>query len=201
MSFSRVLWYIWPASSSRLWPPTASSSRRSGRPTSPINRVSPVNTARLWPSSSISKMRNAVGRVAGGIHGVQLHGAQGNAVAVVEGFVRVVGPHQLAAVDGGAGFLGNFQVRRHEVGVRMGLDNGYDGGVVLVGEVVVGLRVAGRVDDGDLAAAADGVAGVGQALIIKLLNLYRPGTTRQGAHGGRLWWRGDALNRVGAADR
>ena len=127
---------------------------------------------------------DAVGRVARGVDGVQLHRAELNPVAVVEMLVRVLGPHQLAAVDGGVGLLGYFQVRRHEIGVRVRFNHGHDGGLVLVGKVVVGLGVAAGVDDGHLAAAAHGVAGMGQALVVKLLDLHGRGrATGEGRHG------------------
>ena len=129
---------------------------------------------------------DGVGRVAGRVDGVQLVAAQLEAVAVVEVFVRVFGPHQLAAIDGGLSFLRNFQVRRHEIGVRVRLNHGDDAGVVLVGKIVVLLRVAAGVDDGHLAAAAHGVAGVGQALVVKLLDLHGRGrATGEGRHGKR----------------
>ena len=56
-------------------------------------------------------------------------------------------------------------------------------GIVLVGEIIVGLWVAAGVDERHVAAAPDSVAGMGQSFIIKLLNLNRL-TTRQGTHGG-----------------
>ena len=83
---------------------------------------------------------DAVGRMPGRVDGVQLHAAELDAVAVVEILVRVFRSDQLAAIDGGFGFLGNLQVRRHEIGVRVRLNHGNDVGLVLVGEVVVRLE-------------------------------------------------------------
>jgi hypothetical protein len=123
--------------------------------------------------------------VAGGVEGVQLDGAELEAVAVVEVFVGVGNLGQLAAINSGIGFARYFEVAAHKIGVRVGFNHRYDFGIVLVGKIVVRLGVAAGVDNGHLAAGAHRIRCVGQAFIIKLLNLHRGGATTGEGHWGR----------------
>ena len=88
--------------------------------------------------------------------------------------MRVARAQQLADAHGGPGGLGNFRVAAHEVGVGVGFDNGHNAGVVGLGEVVVGLRVAGRVHQHDFAGflAQNGAGKIGQTRVFKLFDLY-----------------------------
>jgi hypothetical protein len=120
--------------------------------------------------------------VAGGVESVQLDGTEFDTVAVVEVFVGVGDLRQLAAINSGVGFARYFEVAAYKIGVRVGFNHRDDFSVVLVGKIVVRLRVAAGVDNGHLAAGAHRVRRVGQAFIIKLLNLHRGGATTGEGH-------------------
>ena len=173
ISLSRSEWYICLASSSRLAVRLPAFSRRSGRPTSPMKSVSPVNTATSLPSR-LSTMLSESGEWPGVFRARKVSLPTVNCLALVECLVGIIGPEQLAHADNGPGGLGDFQVRRHEVGVGVGFDDGHDFGLVGLGVVVVLLRVAGRVDEHDFAGALaeDGVGEVGQALVFKLFDFH-----------------------------
>ncbi|WP_210521410.1 hypothetical protein [Hymenobacter terricola] len=62
----------------------------------------------------------------------------------------------------------------HEVDMEVGFDEGHYFGVVGLGEVLVGLRVAGRVNEDDLAGALaqNGVGEVGHAPVFKPFDFH-----------------------------
>ena len=64
-------------------------------------------------------------------------------VAFIESLMGIVGSQQPAHADGSAGGFGNFAVRRHEVGVRVGFDNADNLRIVRPGKVVIRLRGRG----------------------------------------------------------
>ena len=113
-----------------------------------------------------------LGRVAGGVHGLELDVAELDGVAVAEPLaLEAIAPVVAALVgevDGGAGRGGQLAGAGQVVGVDVGLGDLDDGHAVLVGHVEIGPQVAAGVHDDRLAAAlaADEVAGVGQVVVI-----------------------------------
>ena len=88
--------------------------------------------------------------------------------------MRVTRAQQLAHAHGGPGGPGNFRVAAHKVSVGVGFDDGDNLGVVCLGEVLVELRVAGRVHQHDFAGflAQNGAGKMGQARVFKLFDFH-----------------------------
>lgn len=129
----------WPALSHRSGPPHGADEQRVARE---HGYIAP---------RAVEHHADGIGRAARSVQGPKRELTGGKSVAAVEWLVRVVGAQQSAHPDQGTGGFGNFAVRRDEVGVRVGFDDGDDPGAVRSGIVVVGLRVAGWVDEHDFA--------------------------------------------------
>ena len=95
-------------------------------------------------------------RVAGRPEGAQHDGPDAHLIAVVERLVGKLLLAETAGQDGSAGGGGELARAGDEVGVDVGLEDGGDARTVPVGPGKVGVDVATRVDDGDLAGGLVG---------------------------------------------
>lgn len=84
-----------------------------------------------------------------------------------------VGLSSGAENDRSAGFFGQVDMPRHEVGVKVSFQDVFDPGIVLGCTIEVRLRFAQRVDDDGFAFTFDVVGGFGQTSGIQLFNFHR----------------------------
>ena len=152
---------------------------RSGRPTSPMKRVSPVSTAHGSASGVLAarRSRSTPGVCPGVCRISSVDLAQREALAVGERLDGEVGLGDVAVGDDGAGGFGELEVPGEEVGVEVGLDHPLDAQAVGrgVGEVLA--DVALRVDHDGAAGGrvADQVAVERQAGEVVLAEEHRSG--------------------------
>ena len=110
----------------------------------------------------------------GGVHDLQHHVPERDALAVGQRPDGEVGRRRRAVADPGAGGLGQLQVSGDEVGVEVGVDDSDDAQPVLAGLLQVHLDVAARVDHHRLPGAGvpDQVGGLGQAVEVVLREVH-----------------------------
>ena len=158
-------------SSSALQP---SDARRSGRPTSPMNSVSPVSTAYGASALNVGVVdqdRDRLRRVARRLEHLERERPELDRVAVAHRRERVVGLGAGSEVDRGAGAVAELEMAGHEVGVEVREEHMADPAAEPLGVLEVLLDVPLRVDDGRLATLliGDQIRGVGEAAEVVLL--------------------------------
>ncbi len=148
---------------------------RSGLPTSPTKRVSPVKTdaGPLRRAAVVHQDANALEGVSGSLQEPERALSEFDPVAVRDRHVRELRSGSRADVDLRAGPFREFQMSGDEVGMDVGLDNLGDLPTLLGCRGDINIDVPLGVDDGRDALRPDHVGCVGQASQIESFNLYR----------------------------
>ncbi len=150
--------------------------RRSGRPTSPMNMVSPVSTPYGTASSGRSRTTTLIdsGVCPGVASTWSVTSPRRSCSPSREGLDREVDVGTLAVRDRRSCLGCELEVPTEEIGVDVGLDHALDAQAVGVGVVEVDLHVAPRIDDDGPARAlvTDEVRRLGQAVQVVLHEVH-----------------------------
>ena len=148
---------------------------RSGRPTSPTKRVSPVKTeaGRSGCAAIVHQNANALECVSRSVQEPEAAVAELNLVSVLDRDVRELSAGSRAEIDLRSGAFRQFAMSRHEVGMEVSLDNVFDLPILAGCRFEVDIHIALGIDDGCDALRRNHVRGVGQAAQIESLHLYR----------------------------
>ena len=122
----------------------------------------------------------AVWGVAGSFEHQKLERADGNDIAIARTDAFIGGRGAVGNVDFCAGAAGEFDVAGNEIRMRMSFEDGDDLELLLFGGLKVVLDVAFWINDRRLAARADEVGGMGEALDVEALFKHKL-TDRVGA--------------------